>query len=94
MTAMRKRKETLFTLLVLLALPFFQESLFAQGLLDGLAKPLQGRSMRATSTFRKGADGKYDPNAEPLSNKDSETRTTIGERSRFSIRNSRSRPSK
>jgi hypothetical protein len=39
---------------------------FAQTLMDGLAKPQEGRSMRASSTFRKGADGKYDLNAEPL----------------------------
>jgi hypothetical protein len=69
---MRTPRETIFTLPVLLILLWLQEPLFSQGLLDGLAKPLQGRSMRATSTFRKGADGKYDPNAEPLSNKDSE----------------------
>lgn len=35
------------------------------GLLDNLAKPLQGRSMRETSTFRQGANGRYDPNADP-----------------------------
>ena len=63
-------------LLVLLVLPSFQKSLFAQGLLEGLGKPLQGRSMRASSTFRSGADGKYDPNAEPLSNE-------FGEKSNF-----------
>ncbi|MCO5297354.1 MAG: DUF2961 domain-containing protein [Fimbriimonadaceae bacterium] len=40
----------------------------AQGPLGELAKPLQGRSMRETSTFRKGADGKYDPKADPLGN--------------------------
>jgi len=39
---------------------------FGQGL-DSLAKPQDGRSMRATSTFRLGKDGKYDPNAPPLS---------------------------
>lgn len=33
--------------------------------LDNLAKPKDGRSMRATSTFREGADGKYDRNAPP-----------------------------
>ena len=32
--------------------------------------------MRATSTFRNGADGKYDPKAEPLSNE-------FGEKSNF-----------
>jgi hypothetical protein len=33
--------------------------------LEGLAKPRQGRSMRSTSTFRQGAEGKYDRNADP-----------------------------
>ena len=32
-----------------------------------LAKPHYGRSMRATSTFREGADGNYDPTAPPKS---------------------------
>ncbi|MCC6125057.1 MAG: DUF2961 domain-containing protein [Pirellulales bacterium] len=49
-----------------LALFLAPGALFAQALLDGLAKPLQGRSMRATSAFRKGADGQYDPKADPL----------------------------
>ena len=35
------------------------------GLLGGLARPQDGRSMRATSTFRQGKDGKYDPHARP-----------------------------
>jgi hypothetical protein len=35
------------------------------GLLGGLAKPTEGRSMRASSTFREGVDGKYDPKAFP-----------------------------
>ncbi|MEQ1934610.1 MAG: glycoside hydrolase family 172 protein [Fimbriimonadaceae bacterium] len=34
-------------------------------LLGSLAMPMQGRSMRETSTFRGGADGKYDRNARP-----------------------------
>ncbi|HEV2472229.1 MAG TPA: glycoside hydrolase family 172 protein, partial [Chthonomonadales bacterium] len=33
--------------------------------LGDLARPQQGRSMRASSTFRKGADGAYDANADP-----------------------------
>ena len=33
--------------------------------LGALAKPQDGRSMRASSTFRQGKDGKYDPNAKP-----------------------------
>lgn len=35
------------------------------GVMGSLAKPQDGRSMRATSTFRQGKDGKYDPNAPP-----------------------------
>ncbi|NOG52766.1 MAG: DUF2961 domain-containing protein [Planctomycetes bacterium] len=43
----------------------------AQGLAD-LARPIDGRSMRATSSHRIGPDGKYDPNGEldPNSNWD------------------------
>ncbi|HEY0867604.1 MAG TPA: hypothetical protein VGE01_09500, partial [Fimbriimonas sp.] len=37
------------------------------GPLGALAAPQSGRSMRATSTFRQGADGRYDPNAPPKS---------------------------
>lgn len=37
----------------------------AAAILDELAKPKEGRSMRATSTQRTGKDGKYDPKAEP-----------------------------
>ena len=48
------------TLLCLLA----TGSLLAQGLAD-LARPQEGRSMRASSTFREGADHKYDPKADP-----------------------------
>jgi hypothetical protein len=33
--------------------------------LEELARPQSGRSMRATSTFREGRDGKYDPKADP-----------------------------
>jgi hypothetical protein len=42
------------------------QAAFAQTLMDGLAKPQEGRSMRATSTFRRGADGNRDPKADPL----------------------------
>ncbi len=48
-------------------------SAFAQddaGPLAGLAKPQSGRSMRASSTFRAGKDGKYDPNADPTGDLD------------------------
>lgn len=56
------------SVLALVAYPF---ACHAQGLAD-LAKPIDGRSMRATSSHRIGADGKYDPNGEldPNSNWD------------------------
>jgi hypothetical protein len=38
--------------------------LAAQTLLESLTRPIDGRSMRATSAFRRGADGKYDPKAD------------------------------
>jgi hypothetical protein len=37
----------------------------ADGLMEGLAAPHEGRSMRATSTFREGKDGKYNLDANP-----------------------------
>ena len=37
----------------------------ADNLLGDLARKQDGRSMRASSTFRRGADGKYDPKADP-----------------------------
>jgi hypothetical protein len=37
----------------------------APGVMGNLAMPQDGRSMRASSTFRRGPDGKYDPNADP-----------------------------
>jgi hypothetical protein len=39
-------------------------------LLSNLAKPQEGRSMRASSTFREGRDGRYDPKASPKSDLD------------------------
>lgn len=39
-------------------------------MLDDLARPQEGRSMRATSTFREGRDGKYDPKADPKGDHD------------------------
>ena len=39
----------------------------SSGPMGSLAHPQNGRSMRATSTFREGADGNYDPNAPPKS---------------------------
>jgi hypothetical protein len=41
------------------------EGALADDLLSGLARPHEGRSMRATSSFREGRDGKYDPQAAP-----------------------------
>src|SRR5579862_1170978 len=38
-----------------------------QGPMSDLSKPQDGKSMRVSSTFRMGKDGKYDPNAYPLS---------------------------
>ncbi len=35
--------------------------------MGSLARPIDGRSMRATSTFREGPDGNYDPTAPPKS---------------------------
>ncbi|AIE84001.1 glycoside hydrolase family 172 protein [Fimbriimonas ginsengisoli] len=35
------------------------------GVMGSLARPMEGRSMRATSTFRQGKDGKYDSKAFP-----------------------------
>jgi hypothetical protein len=37
------------------------------GPMSSLAAPIHGRSMRATSTFREGPDGNYDPTAPPKS---------------------------
>lgn len=53
-------KATLVLLILLsVALPAGR----ADDLLGGLAAPQEGRSMRATSSFREGPDGKYDPRA-------------------------------
>ena len=38
-----------------------------QGPMGDLAKPQEGRSMRVSSTFRGGKDGKYDATAFPTS---------------------------
>jgi len=61
--AARHRQVLLLAVLVPLAL---RQPLFSQTSLEDLARPMPGRSMRSTSAFRKGADGKYDPRAEPL----------------------------
>jgi hypothetical protein len=52
--------------LTLMLLLSAADAMFAQTLLRDLGKPIEGRSMRASSAFRKGADGKYDPKADPL----------------------------
>src|SRR5579862_3210239 len=54
-----------FTAIIALAIVTAAAAAHAQGPLDSLATPQEGRSMRASSTFRRGADGKYDPNADP-----------------------------
>jgi len=36
--------------------------------LSELARPMDGRSMRESSTHRLGADGKFDPNGKPDAN--------------------------
>jgi hypothetical protein len=53
------------TCAVMFSISSIASAAWGQGL-DSLAKPQDGRSMRATSTFRLGKDGKYDPNAPPL----------------------------
>ncbi len=60
-----KRATCLLLLASSCAFVFQAHSLLAGGLLEDLAKPIEGRSMRASSTFRAGKDGKYDPNAPP-----------------------------
>jgi hypothetical protein len=55
-------------ILALLALTLHVAPLRAQETpspLGSLARPQEGRSMRATSSFRRGPDGKYDPKADP-----------------------------
>src|SRR5579859_6975957 len=57
-------RRALRVFVAVVALPF--NLCFAQdGGLGSLAKPIEGRSMRVSSTFREGKDGKYDPNAKP-----------------------------
>ncbi len=55
--------KSIITLLVvtICALPCLAQD----DLLGTLAKPHSGKSMRVSSTFRQGKDGKYDPNAPP-----------------------------
>jgi hypothetical protein len=59
-----RRSTALVTMVaMILALPAIAAR--ADDLLSGLARPHEGRSMRATSSFREGRDGKYDPRAAP-----------------------------
>lgn len=51
--------------IVFLSLLLCIENAFAQGMLYGLTMPIDGKSMRVTSTMRMGKDGKYDRNAPP-----------------------------
>ena len=57
------------------ALPVVGAGFGYAGDLDDLAKPHEGRSMRATSSHRIGPDGKYDPHGEldPNSNSDNQS---------------------
>jgi len=57
------KKRSLLTFSLLLCLSLSQVSL--ADFLAHLARPHEGRSMRATSTGRIRKDGKYDPNGEP-----------------------------
>src|SRR5206468_346817 len=52
-------------LLMIFTLCPFPSLGLSDDLLGNLARPQEGRSMRASSTFREGRDGKYDPNAKP-----------------------------
>jgi len=67
------RTHSSFVLSILLGLCFSQV-LLADSLAD-LARPHEGRSMRATSTHKIGPDGKYDPDGEPdpQSNRDNKS---------------------
>ncbi|HLK58865.1 MAG TPA: glycoside hydrolase family 172 protein, partial [Chthonomonadaceae bacterium] len=63
----RNRKNCHLLMLALLSasLCSFPRNASADDTLSDLAKPKDGRSMRASSTFREGADGQYDPKAFP-----------------------------
>jgi hypothetical protein len=57
------KRELLAAAGVLLCMAGYQRA--SGGLLEDLARPHEGRSMRSSSTHRVGADGKYDPEGEP-----------------------------
>lgn len=63
--ALRPVGRTASAAALLIAASVFASHLSADSFLEELAKPHEGRSRRATSTFREGRDGKYDPNADP-----------------------------
>lgn len=52
------------------AMSVLASSGIAQSNLENLAKPKDGTSQRATSTFREGRNGRYDSKADPLGNND------------------------
>src|SRR5579862_2446925 len=58
---------TVLALLATLSLASAQDDL---SLLGNLARPMKGRSMRVSSTFREGKDGNYDPRAKPKGDDD------------------------
>ena len=60
----RPRRSPLPKALLALAVPLLALPLWGGGLQD-LTKPHEGRSMRTTSTFREGPDGKYNRQADP-----------------------------
>lgn len=57
-----------------MAICWLQVPIASGGVMEDLARPQEGRSMRATSSHRSGPDGKYDPTAEldPNSNWDNQ----------------------
>src|ERR1051325_6210394 len=57
------RRNAIAVVMIGVALCLAALSALADDLLGGLAKPQEGRSMRASSSFREGAGGKYDPKA-------------------------------
>ncbi|HLA85873.1 MAG TPA: glycoside hydrolase family 172 protein [Thermoguttaceae bacterium] len=52
-----------FSAIVIFLILLAADAVLAQTLLENLTRPIDGRSMRATSAFRRGADGKYDAKA-------------------------------
>jgi hypothetical protein len=77
----RSTRNALFALGCLVSLILGQSSVFAQGPMDDLAKPMEGRSMRATSSFRGKAGGKtriaLDANGNPRKDKNGNVITRL-----------------